>query len=492
MSKMIKHIAIVGSGLPVHMATALLANALRAFNIQLSVVVLPCSTQSSTIESCGPEFSALCAILGIDERVAMRQTQATFSLGSHYLSNQGNWFVPFAHLGFNPEQDDFEQGLFQYLRTAPQSNLDAWSIASSAALAGKFAIAGKDRPDLRQALDYGVQLDRQGYQQLIKNYLQQFSNIQWNHLSAAQIHTQRSASGDIERVMADGQDIVADFWLDISQDALLSSDTSRLNTDILELASQRCEWSTSQVELDKPYSSMQKTDKGWLKTLRLRDKTLHQFLLTEAQVDVAQVEQQLRDMPLGFTHAQWQKNLWFVNRQPWQNNCLSLGNASLQLGELVFSELQLVQAALVQFIDLFPDLPIGEHNRQHYNRVWQRFVQDAQDYTCAHLDSAAPDCLPDHMENMPLSLVQRIEVFARLGRLVPMQSDAVTESQWYHLLFGLGYRPQLSSVVLSAFGPQDLQQAVDKVRHSITRLVAGMPDHQHYLARFYPLASNQK
>ena len=113
MSKMINQIAIIGSGLPLNMATAILAKALRPFNIQLTVLVCPASAEGSEVESCGPEFSALCGILGIDEQAVMRQARATFSLGSHYAPKHNKWFVPYAHLGFNPEQDDFEQGLFQ-------------------------------------------------------------------------------------------------------------------------------------------------------------------------------------------------------------------------------------------------------------------------------------------------------------------------------------------------------------------------------------------
>ena len=487
MNQGIKKIAIIGSGAALSMTVAILAAALKPFKVKIVVLALPCSTAETLVETTGPEFSALCQILGLDERAVIRQCQATFRLGTHYTLGSEDMFVPFAHLGVKAEQDDFEQGLFQLLADKPQGNLTRWSAAASAAMAGKFAIAGKDRPDLRQALDYGVHLD-------IADYAKQLAKVgaadlvEWHHLSGQTVNIQHDETGNIVQASVEQLKVNADFWFD------LRSGQSRAQwqdwtADLpIYLSAQ---WRTQQLKSQQACTHMHKLQAGWLKIMPLRNGTVYQLFACDQHSDVAQLEQQTRELGYAINHSlNWSPLSCGALENPWQGNCLYLGKAAIELGDLVFSELQCLQTALVQFIDLFPDLPIGEYNRRHYNHKWQHFTQDVRDFSAAHFLSETAK-YNGVLTSMPDSLVTRLQVFARLGRTEPMHSDAVTESQWNHLLFGLGLRPELSSVVLSAMDEPFLAKAAEQVAQSIANLVAGMPPHQLYMERFYPRPENQ-
>ena len=487
MNQAIKQIAIIGSGIELQMTAAILSAALQSFQLKIVVLALPQSEESTLTEAAGPEFSALCQILGLAERDVIRQCQATFRLGNRYLLAKEDWFLPFAHLGVKAQQDDFEQGLFQVIGADNKANLSPWSAASSAAMAGKFAIAGNDRPDLRQALDYGVNLSITDYAKVLQA-VHAKHNVEWHQLSKQTLVFEHDELGKIAKVTADKHTVTADFWFD-----LRSGQTAEQWQDWRSYLpiSYRAQWQSTDISLQKPYVQLQKMDGGWLKTTPLRSSSVYQVFACGDKAQLTNIEQQLSQLKLEPKQTiNWRKVNCGALTSPWQGNCLYLGKASIELGGLVFSELQCLQAALVQFIDMFPDLPIGEHNRRNYNSIWQRFVQDARDFSTVHFLTEC-DNLADYTGLIPGTLLSRMQVFERLGRLEPMHSDAVTEGQWYHLLFGLGLRPQLHSVVLSNMNEQQLKLATQRVAQGIAGLVAGMPSQEQYLTRFYPQYSTQ-
>jgi tryptophan halogenase len=491
MSEMIKQIAIVGSGMPLTMATAILASSLKPFNVKIIAIELAQYEAYSAAESCGPEFSALCNILGLQEQKIISHCNGTFRLGNQYQLPQHQFFVPYAHIGLSAEQDDFEQALFQTSAQHNGLNLNEWSSASSAALAGKFAIAGNNRPDLQKALEYGVHLDRQQYQVSVQEVCNQ-SHVQWINANDAALTVERDENGDITSVIVgDKQKIAAQFWIDLSSERELSANNAQVTyataTATAIAISHRCEWQQSVVNLSQPYTQLQKLKAGWLKVIPLRNRTIYQAFVDGSQGSLQSLQQELLELSVGFPVALfWQKLACHKLEEPWQGNTLALGDGALQLGGLIFTELQCLQAALVQFLDLFPDLLIGPRNRHHYNRMWQRFVIDAHDYTAAHFYADYKLTAP---KATTATLQQRIALFQRLGRLEPMHSDAVTESQWYNLLFGLGIRPELPSAVISKIDAATLTNRIDHVREAIFKLVCGMPTQEQYLARFYPISS---
>ena len=487
MKQGIKQIAIIGSGAALNMSVAILAAALKPFRVKIVVLALSSTAASTQVETTGPESSALCQILGLDEREVIRQCQATFRLGTHYKLGSEHMFVPFAHLGVKAEQDDFEQGLFQVLGKQADGNLTRWSAAASAAVAGKFAIAGKDRPDLRQALDYGVHLDLADYAKQIAK-VAATDLVEWYQLTEQSLDIQHDAAGNIVGAGGEQLKVNADFWFDLRPG---QNPPQWQNWTACLPIYHRAQWRTPQLRNQQACTHMYKLLGGWLKVIPLRNDTVFELFACDQHSDLAQLEQQAKELGYEINQSlNWAPVSCGALENPWQGNCLYLGKAAIELGDLAFSELQCLQTALVQFIDLFPDMPIGEHNRQHYNQKWQHFTQDARDFSAAHFLSETAK-YNGVAASMPNSLVTRLQVFERLGRLEPMHSDAVSESQWYHLLFGLGLRPQLSSVVLSTMDEPFLAKAAEQVAQSIATLVAGMPPHSLYMERFYPLPENQ-
>jgi len=490
MSTCLQKIAVLGRGLPLAMSAALLANSLKPFAIEVLVIELPADPHMPMAEATGPEFSGLCRILGLDEREIIRRCQGTFRLGSQYLGETQRWFVPFAHLGMSAGQDEFEQALFQSLKGQRDADLDLWSIAAMAAKAGKFAIAGQDRLDLRQALDYGVHLDAKAYCQILQAYCQQL-NVTWHAIDDKQLSLQHNDQGELLTCRLPHATLSADFWVDLSHECYLSSGQDSLINVSAQGKESRprlpirhsAQWMSAQQNFDQPCSQFMHFSGGWLKQIPLRSGTYYQCFSSTAAVALPTVEAQIRsliaDVPVQLV---WQALQSESTVEPWQHNCLSLGQVANLCGGMVFSELQIVQAALVQFLDLFPDLPICEDNRRHFNVRWQDFAQEVYDFSLAHFVQSGAD-----ISSASIALSQRMQVFARLGRLEPLLSDATTEAQWYHLLFGLGLRPSLPSVVLSNVDTPSLQHKLSKVRQTIERLVQGMPRHRDYLAKFYPL-----
>ena len=477
---MIKQIAVIGRGMPLAMTTAILAQSLRSFGTKVFALELPNAQRfESEVEVCGTEFSPLCRILGLNEQKLISECRGTFRLGN-LLSDEQSSFIPFGYLGISAQQDDFELGLFQHLQSNGNANLSEWSAASSAALAGKFAIAGNNRPELQEALAYGVNLDKRLYLSNIKALCDE-ANVQWVKLQNEQCDFCYDELGYIQELVNGGQKYTADFWLDLGSTSNVVTKQERSNWQASIPLTHKSEWQSNSVVLSKPFTDIQKFGSCWLKTTCLRDKTFYQLFVNNNPNEPQTIEQQIAGKGIQLpANIDWQPIQTGALTEAWQANCLKLGSAAIELSGLVLSELQCLQAALVLFMDLFPDIPIGKENRRNFNRMWQRFVQDAHDYTAAHFLHSCSD-----VSSLPVSLQQRLQVFGRLGRISALDSDAVSESQWYHLLYGIGYRPQLSSVLLSKIDDKSKNSRYESIRLSIKKLVEGMPTHQQYLYKFY-------
>jgi len=486
-SGVIKHIVLVGHHLPLMMSAAILSSQLADQPVRISAVEIKGNSHSQ-FESTGSEFLSLCDILKLPFKTIVQQCRGAFSLGQRYINQQHDWFVPYGHYGIQTADSEFVQGVFRLAQHYPAIQNESACIAAQAARQGKFAIPPVNRPDLHQALAFAVNLDASAYAQELKQFAlaHKVTFLQADHVTAT-----RGKNQHIESIKLDGQqNITADFWIDCSgESGCLTDDEDDIATGIID-----AHWDKlaeciveDPASIDQPFNQLQVTSWGWLKKSALTERTGVQLEYASQQVSEAEINQWLSDY-LSLSVGQTEKivhrqNQLKMRKKVWRGNCLLVGSAAVNNSKLFFSELFFVQAALIQFLGLYPSLTNQAINAHYFNHQWQQFVDEANDYVQCHY------WLIEQQEGkrelmVSATLQQRLEMFQRLGRLPLANSDAVSDNAWYSLLTGMGIRPQQPSLYLSNLSNEQLHHSFIQITSSIDNLVAGMPRYRDFYQQF--------
>ncbi|WP_158972037.1 tryptophan 7-halogenase [Paraglaciecola sp. L3A3] len=486
-SMSIKHIVLVGQHLPLMMSAVILSSQLADQPVRITAVEIK-GGDTGQVESTGSEFMSLCNILKLPFKNIMQQCKGTFSLGQRYINQQRDWFVSYGHFGIQGEDNEFVQGLLRLKRSDPSIQLESASIAAHAAKQGKFAIPPASRPDLQQALDFAVNLEANNYEKQLKEFAlaRKVTFIKANSFSV-----NCGADFDIEAITLDGQhELTADFWIDCSGDLT----RFMANHDEVTTQSNDSCWDKyaeclvdDKTCLDQPYNQLHVTHWGWLKILPLAEQACVQLEYNSQQVSEVEINQWLADyLSLSDSKVELivhRKNKFKMNAKAWQGNCLSVGNSNVSMSKLFFSELYFVQAALVQFLGVYPSLGDNNVSKIWFNNQWLQFIAEANDYVQCHYAFLEQGSLVSASIRSK-KLQQRLDLFQRLGRLTTSNTDAVSDVAWNGLLAGMGIIPQLSSLYLSNMSNEQLHDSLNKIKLSIDKLVAGMPHYRDFYHQF--------
>lgn len=486
----IRSIAIVGTGVGLAMTASILSATLKRQKIKIQAIELSQDRPVPGATGIGPEFLPLCDILEVSAKAVIAQTEGTFRLGATYHAGGNAWFVPYGTYGLAESSGNFENAVFAYLRQHPDMTLDNFSVAAQAAYQSKFAIPGRDRSDLGSALSYGVTLSCKLY----FNYLKQLSRSRGvEYVECTNISmVARDSAGFIKSVTLDsGHEVEADFWVDCSGDRAVLEATKKAPSDHL-VWDRVAYFEETDAGVGVPASVFTRTSWGWLKAQHLPKRVCYELYYDSSGTNETSVNDYLVEKfdvsPDLVVHTKCELG---IARDVWVNNCLSVGDASSNLGGMVFTELALIQSAIIAFVDTFPATIDSPRCAHYFNEQWNYFVEDALDYISLHsmvpevqasgivsIDSSKPGEISDEFRT-------RIALFQRLGKLDERESDAVLDQQWYGMLYGVGLHPANPSLAISDVPSERLEAGLEKVGKAIKNIVSTMPTHEEFVTRIF-------
>lgn len=441
-------LVLIGHGLWLQMATAIVARHLQPFGYPCIALELPAKIKEPAAVACGPELATLCQMLGLPLQLVLAKAQTTFSLGSQYQSGENRWFVPFGHYGLNGSAVEFEQAVLQLLQQEPDSKAELFSIAAQAAHQGKFALAPANRPDLAEALSYGLHLQSAEFAACLKHYNQQLGVT---YFSSQTVEIQYSAQGQISSLQLDnGAVIPVGYCLDCRAEPT-AGEASRT----VQLFSAQ----DTTVLLQQPYSSVIQTSWGWLVRLPLQQGSHWFSQCTDPIADLPKIKHELQQLT-GLTDWQNHTKQQPIECQPWQHNHLRFGQAAAALDCPLYNGLTALQYLLIRWLDLLPNQSSCPATALMYNQHWQQYQSEVQDFLDLH--------------QQPLA-TKTGQAFARLGLVLSTETDAIKAGQWFGLMQGLGLTPELRSMLLANRTETEIQQGLRQVQQQIARLVAAMP-----------------
>ncbi|BFM19235.1 tryptophan 7-halogenase [Gilvimarinus japonicus] len=472
----LKHIAIVGQGVELWFSTAFLTAALKPFNVAVTCIELGgcANVDTAPLEALSPQVLRLLKLMQIGELDLIRQCRGGYSLGLDCRSVHNRFFVPHGGLGLEPSDSVLVGAAYSNYAKRGVHNLDALSVAATAAQQGKFAVAGADRPDLQALLRYGVHLETDRLVNFLKH---QLTRLGATHVSAVNEPPVISLNrGQIASLLcSSGKKICADFWVDLSANGVLQEASK--NVAMHSLLSGCSAVQVAQSWREAPPNSA-------ARQLSTAKNVLHDTL-NSARIEQSSLysdsEKALADLcaskPLARFDWQFSKKSYCALASIWDENCLRLGERALQIPGPAFSRLSLIMAALVQFVDQLPDAGVKPALIQSYNRNMSAYINEAFSF------NATMFTLVNKSYRAAGDVPSQSEVFSRTGRLLPAATDAVEPQQWKSLLYGLMGAPALTDITLDRIASGDVNKALNKLEKKIHGIASSMPSYADFLVR---------
>ena len=491
--KTIRDIVIVGGGTAGWMAAAALA---KCIGTQQHRITLIESEEIGTVgvgESTIPPIQLFNKLLGIDENEFVRETNATFKLGIEFVDwrNLGqNYFHNFGLLGA-----DLRTGIsfiHYWLRWA-QSGGDPdqlkFSTEAEAARLGKF---GRAPPSdgTQPNVNYAFQFDASTYAAYLRRYSERRGVVR-REGKVVNVR-QNETTGYIEAVdMADGSSIRGDFFIDCSGfRGLLIEQVYKAGFEDWShwLPNDRAAAVPAQrMAQPAPFTLARAREAGWQWRIPLQHRTGNGYVFCSSYISEDEATAKLMESLEGTTLADPKVLRFKAGRRKvsWINNCLALGLSSGFLEPLESTSIHLVQAAIMKFLDYFPQREPDPILIDRFNSEMCFQYETIRDFIIAHYKVTEREdsefwryC--KHM-SIPDTLAEKIELFMARGEVKPRLTDIFSEVSWFAILYGQGLVPTGHHPVADAMAEDDLDLTLSKVRAAIRQRVGGLPAHADFI-----------
>ena len=443
-----------------------------------------------------PHLCAFLGRLGIDEAAFMAATHATFKLGiefrdfgrigDSYMHPFGTYGRPLGGVGFH----------HYWLRrhhagTAPP--IGGYCVGAAAAKACRFARPGSDPDDLAASFGYAYQFDAIQFAPFLRAHAE--ARGAWRTEGRVMSVERNPHSGDVcAVVLADGQRIEGDLFIDCSgfralligeaMDEAWEDWSHWLPCDRAVAAP--CAAPAGPIE---PYTRATAMPAGWRWRIPLRHRVgngyvyASRFLSDDAAI--AALLEAMEAPPLAEPRL-----LRFRagrRRRSWVGNVVSIGLASGFLEPLESTSIYLVQMAITQLIEHFPDRMVAAADRDGFNALVDAEYDRIRDFLILHYHATTRDDSPfwTHVRTtaVPDSLADKIALWRTTAQVSRYSHGLFREPSWISVYLGQGIIPDGWDQRADLPDAAALDAALAALHRGVGDVVAGLPDHGAYLAR---------
>jgi tryptophan halogenase len=491
----ISSIAIIGGGTAGWMAAAVLAKALVAQGIAITVV------ESDTIGTVGvgeatiPPIRDMNTLLGIDEDAFVRATGATFKLGisfENWRARGHSYIHPFGRFGADIGSLPFHS-YWQALRaTDPASAgpLTSYSLSAMAAAAGKFCRPSPDPRNPLSNLSYAFHFDAGRYAKYLRSLAEAGGVVR---REGRIVDVGMTDAGFIRDVMIEnGKRVAADFFIDCSGfHGLLIEGALKTGYE---------DWSqwlpcdsaiampTARAADPAPFTRSIAEESGWQWRIPLQHRMGNGHVFASAFTTNDDAERVLRSSVTGVPLAE-ARRLRFTagrRRKAWNKNVLAIGLAGGFLEPLESTSIHLVQSALTRLLALFPDRAFASADIAYFNRATATEYERIRDFLIMHYHVTERDdsAFWRYVRTMPVpdTLSERLDLYRSRGRFFPEALDLFLEPSWIAVMEGQGLRPTGVDPMAMAATNQ-LSALLPRMHQTISYTVERMPTHAAFIGQ---------
>jgi len=474
----IRHIVIAGSGAEAAAAAAALAVSLRNSGVRISLVG-PVDGQSRVAAErvCGGG-QAFHRRLGIDEEELIRETAASYSLGTKFTgfgTASETVLVPRGAHGRNIRLVPFHHYWCKLRAAGSREEYNEYSLSASVVGSGDFTPPKGNTDPVVETLAYDIVVDPDLYAIYLRNFAAKLGVEIVNDSVSGSIGGPGGIIECLQLVGGGRQD--GDFFVDCTSDRQLIC--------VLDGSDDVDDWS-GWFHCDRMISVLTRkqpkpdlcahviaAECGWLRRLTLQNFTVESLAFREEEFDDSDartsLEKNLKHPPVGKPElTALRARSW---RRPWLGNCVALGPAAVCLEPTLISCLQLALNATLRLLGM---LPAARDNRMlatEFNRICAEEHAGARDYTMLHhaLRDQPGGGLPGETlrRSLPETLSRRIELFQACGRLIVGEHEAFTEAEWASSMLNLGLLPANWNPLADMADQDRVAQSLKSFRDSV-------------------------
>lgn len=485
----IQSIIIVGDSLAAWSAAALLAK--QVPKIKISVLESRVADEAAA-ESAMPSLREFHKLLKINEREIALSTEATFKLAtrfSDWLRPGQDYWLGLGEVGHNLDGIEFQHYATLLHQCGDSTAYDAYSLTAKAARHHVFNPLSGEQQALGFQLPYALQMDINRYKSILKD-VACCLGVSCRRDEVAQVIVD-SADGNIDALyLRGGEQISADFFIDCtgSSAQLISqlADDRYIQVEQHKLlGDRRLDWVTPTQPAGCAVLKAQSV--GWKKSITLRNCTHQHYFYSS---DFLNDEQALTKISLLYPDAILTANRLRTGHrtQPWLKNCLALGAAAGDIGNLVLSPLHLVHSALLRWLDLFPVENCPAFARE-YNRLTKLEHERLLDFhwlpfaLSQRKDSAYWRACAAAAVSEPLA--HRLALFRQSGKISRYEQETFTASSWAALFLANQCWPQKYDARLQGVNIEQVQRYTSQLKTHIQQMITAMPSQDDYLSVYH-------
>jgi tryptophan halogenase len=449
-------------------------------------------------EATVPHLRSYNASLQIDEVEFVRAVRGTFKLGIQFVDwgRIGDRYVHgFGTIGHDYRSLPFHQYWIKLHQQGKAHALDAYSLNTAAAPAGKFLSGATDVPagsPLSQVA-YAYHFDAGLYAQFLRRYAEGrgVKRIEGEVIDVRL----RSEDGHIESLMLkSGQSVSGDLFIDCSGfRGLLIEQALQTGYDdwrqwlpcdrAVAIPSEKTSPAT-------PYTRSTARSAGWQWRIPLQHRTGNGYVYSSPCLGDDQATATLLANLDGRALAE-PRLLRFTTgrrRQMWNRNCVALGLASGFLEPLESTSIYLIQSGIARLIQMLPDRHMSPTLRDKYNTEAAFEIERIRDFLILHY--RATERRDSEFwkycgtMSIPEELRAKIELFRETGRFFRNADEMFALTSWVQVMIGQGIVPAGYHPLVDAVADSELVKLADSVRSVIASCVSAMPTHEQFIDRY--------
>ncbi len=483
-------VVVAGGGTAGWMTAAALSNTLGSV-IDLTLVESDAIGTIGVGESTIPPMALFNRLIGIGEADFMRACQATFKLGIQFENWKDlgeSYFHSFGASGKDHWSAGFQHFWMHGQGRGHDHSFDDYCLELKAALESKFA----HLPDGR--MNYAYQLDSALYAKFLRNRAEgEGAKRIEGRIASVELNGE---TGDIAALVLDGdRRIEGDLFIDCTGfRALLIEGALHAGYD---------DWThylpcdnaiavqTASVRPPVPYTRAVAHDAGWQWRIPLQHRQgngivyCSRYLDKQAALDrlMGSVEGQTLTEPnfISFTTG--------VRRRQWHRNCVAVGLSGGFMEPLESTSIHLIQRAVLRLIRMLPaNGKVSQRDVAEFNEQQFADMEQIRDFLILHYKVTNRRDSPFWRQcadmAIPDSLEQKIELFRETGRVFRKNEELFAENSWIQVLMGQGIMPRSYHPVAAKLRQEELDRFLGGLRDGVSKMVAGLPSHADYVARY--------
>lgn len=491
MPEPLKNIVVVGGDACAPSVAAYIANSSRGSDAK--VTLIDDMQKNAGVSSALPTTTAFFKRLPIDDNALVAGISATFKLATEYSGwrRDDRWFThAYGTHGVPIRLLPFHQYFIKARLADSALKYSDYSLASAAALAGRFAYPSGDSASPLATLQYGIQTDTSRF---ALGFLKFAQSIGVEHIASRVRDAEVDAeSGFITSVtLDDGSAVSGDFFVDCSGSrACLVGEKLRIGyrsgSDVLPC--NRCVSVSDYEAFDRsPVTRVVAKSNGWSRRIQLLERADFEYFYNADISDDDDAAAQLRRDAATSATPRY-RDVRIGRRETfWHGNCVAIGRSAGELEPLGVSALSSAHSAVMRLMSIWPWADCDSAIAQEYNRLSTLEYEQSLDFTrlfYALADREDSDFWR-HCESlrMPETLEYRLSLFRSRGRLSWDAGDTFGRNDWLSILLGFDCLPRNYDPLVEVAEPELVDQLMQQLRGVIEETLKQMPRHDDFLGQ---------